>query len=165
MKLYVTRHGPAEDQAPSGVDADRALTPAGRGRVIGVARARVGAGELPLLIVTSPLVRAVQTAEIMALETRLGERDGRVVVMRDVAPGGSQVRLAHRLAAEQRKRVMFVGHEPDLSALVSALLGGFERPFEKAMVVAVHVPPGAGACGLRFVLDPRSMSLESPAGA
>src|SRR5579871_1808490 len=125
MRLYVMRHGPAEETAPSGVDADRALTPVGRDRVRSVAKELAVAGEEPLHIVTSPLVRAVQTAEIVAITTKLGDRGGSVEVHREVAPGGDSVKLAYRLAVEGAERVMLVGHEPDLSALLATLLGDF----------------------------------------
>ena len=56
-----------------------------------------------------------------------------------MAPGGEAVRArARSLARDGRKRVMLVGHEPDLSALAAALLGDFGEPFEKAMVVGVQ---------------------------
>jgi phosphohistidine phosphatase len=159
MKLYVMRHGSAEDQAESGADGDRALTPSGRKRVWDVARALVELGEDPMLLVTSPLVRAVQTAEIVALGTKIGDRGGSVEVRRDMSPGAHATHLAHRLAAEGRKRVMVVGHEPDLSALVAALVGGFDQPFDKAMVVGVHLTADSPQGRLRFVLDPKSLKL------
>ncbi len=158
------RHGPAEDSAPSGVDGDRALTPSGRERVRAVAKVLVAEKEEPLRIVTSPLVRAVQTAEIVAIATKIGDRRGTVEVRREVAPGGDAAGLVYRLAAEGAKRVMLVGHEPDLSSLAGGLLGGFGRPFEKAMVVGIH-PIGAGARPkLRFVLDPKLLTLQAEPG-
>lgn len=153
------RHGPAEEQAESGIDADRGLTTTGRERVRAVAQALSQLGEEPLLVVASPLVRAVQTAEVVALVTNLGAREGVVQVRRQVAPGGDGVGLAHQLVAEGCKRVMFVGHEPDLSALVALLLGSFDRSFDKAMVVGLHLPPAAGRARLRFVLEPKTLRL------
>jgi phosphohistidine phosphatase len=161
MKLYVMRHGPAEDHVESGVDADRPLSTTGRQRVRAVAELLVQEQEDPLAVVTSPLVRAVQTAEIVALVTRLADKGGTVDVRRDIAPGGDGVRLVHRLLAEGSKRVMVVGHEPDLSSVVSRLLGSFERPFEKAMVVGLHMAPGGARPSLRFVLDPKALRLDS----
>jgi len=163
MKLYVVRHGAAEDHAESGIDADRALTAVGRSRVRGVAKTLLEADEAPLQVFTSPLVRAVQTAEVMALVTRLGEGGGTVEVRRDVAPGGDAVQLARRMAAEGRKRVMLVGHEPDLSAVVSALTGSFDRGFEKSMVVGLHLPAAGGLARVRFVLDPKSLRFDPDA--
>lgn len=160
MKLYVMRHGSAEDHTQSGFDGDRALTAAGRERVRHVGKALVDAGEQPLTILTSPLVRAVQTAEIVAFVTKLGEHGGTVAVRREIAPGGDAAGLARALLAEGAKRVMLVGHEPDLSALVSELLGSFDRPFDKAMVVGVHLPAGGGRVRLRFVLEPKALRLD-----
>ncbi|MEI7894874.1 MAG: histidine phosphatase family protein, partial [Myxococcales bacterium] len=65
MKLYVMRHGPAEDTAPSGRDGDRTLTVSGRSRTDGVVSALIEKGEAPHAVLTSPLVRTVQTAEIV----------------------------------------------------------------------------------------------------
>src|ERR1700733_12840715 len=111
MRLYVMRHGPAEDHAESGLDGDRPLSASGRGRVCEVAKTLVRDHEEPLSIVTSPLVRAVQTAEIVALLTGLGERHGTVEVRREMASDGRAARLVDRLVAEGAKRVMLVGHE------------------------------------------------------
>jgi phosphohistidine phosphatase len=166
MKLYVMRHGPAEESAQSGVDGDRSLTASGRERVRNVAKALVDAQEAPLNVVTSPLVRAVQTAEIVAIVTTVGDRDGTVWARCDMAPGGTGVQLARRLASEGRRRVMLVGHEPDLSGLISILLGvPFERPFEKAMVVGLHISPDDGPGRLRFVLEPKTLRIARAPGA
>ena len=154
------RHGPAEEAAESGFDEDRALTPSGRERVRNVAKALLDADEDPACIFTSPLVRAAQTAEIVAIMTHLGEKAGTVEARREIAPGGSGVGLVRRLTSERRRRAMLVGHEPDLSGLVSSLLGkGLEQPFEKAMVVCIRVPTEGGPGRLRFVLDPKTLRL------
>jgi phosphohistidine phosphatase len=158
MKLYMMRHGPAEEDAASGHDADRALTTAGRERVIHVAKALIAAGEGPREVLTSPLVRAVQTAEIVAIVTHAAN----LRVRREVAPGGDGARLAHFLASGGQKRVMLVGHEPDLSELLSALVGvPLARPFDKAMVTGLHLSRDSGEARLRFVLDPRTLRLET----
>ena len=154
------RHGPAEDHAESGLDADRPLSASGRERVRAVARCLVDSVEAPWSIITSPLVRAVQTAEIVALVTDLGARNGTVEVRRGIAPGGDAIRLVHQLAADHRKRAMVVGHEPDLSALVDSLLGGFGQSFDKAMVVGLHVPAEGKHPRLRFILEPKTLRLD-----
>ena len=158
-KLYVMRHGPAEDQAASGRDGDRALTSSGRRRVREVAQALLDAGEAPLQLASSQLVRAVQTAEIIATVTGFAGHEGAFDVRRELAPGGDAVSLARRLVAEGRKRVCVVGHEPDLSALVSALVGRFDRSLEKAMVVGLQVS-AHGLATVRFVLDPKTRRFD-----
>jgi phosphohistidine phosphatase len=161
VRLYIMRHGPAEDHAPSGRDFDRALTPSGRERVRDVAKALHDEDEAPLLILSSPLVRALQTAEIVAAVTKLTDRAGQLEVRRELAPGGDERALAREVVQGDGKRVMLVGHEPDLSAL-AAHLGG--RPFstglEKGMVVglATHKDdPTAVPMRLRFVLAPKTL--------
>jgi phosphohistidine phosphatase SixA len=89
-----------------------------------------------------------------------------------MSPSGDAKDLVRALAAEGRRRVMVVGHEPDLSELVGALLGdgSFRRSFDKAMVVGLHVahvsepPQGSGVRAsrtrLRFILDPKALRLD-----
>lgn len=162
MKLYVTRHGPAEDGALSGIDADRALSDAGRKRVRSVAKALSELDEAPLHIISSPLVRAVQTAEIIAIVTRVDERGGAVDVRRELSPGGDWGAFVRSLPSDGRKRVMLVGHEPDLSDVAASLLGSFNRGFDKAMVVGVQLGNGPRA-RLRFILDPKTLRLDPDA--
>jgi phosphohistidine phosphatase len=163
MKLYLMRHGPADDRADSGLDGDRALTPKGRDRVRGVAKRLLDLEEAPAHIITSPLARAVQTAEIVAIVSKLSTRDGTVQVRRELSPGAiaDAVLFARRTAHDGAKRVLLVGHEPDLTGVAAALLHGFHRTFDKAMVVGLHLPADGGEASLRFVLDPRTLTLES----
>jgi phosphohistidine phosphatase len=159
VKLYVMRHGPAEDQSASGADEERALTPPGRERVRSVAKTLAAIEEAPLWIVSSPLVRALQTAEIVAAATKLTDRAGNVEARRELAPGGDAQGLIQELLAAERKRCMVVGHEPDLSGLVAALVGEpLLVAMDKAMVVGLAVKPGSAA--LRFVLDPKVLALS-----
>jgi phosphohistidine phosphatase len=164
LKVYVMRHGPAEDRADSGMDSDRALTASGRERVRGVAKLLLELDEEPLTIITSPLVRAVQTAEVVAVVTKLSDRAGRVEVRRELSPaGGTSGTLAMiaSLASAGSRRVMLVGHEPDVSELTSALIArGGPQAFDKAMVVGVSVEPNGDSARLRFVLDPKALKLE-----
>ena len=163
MKLYLMRHGPAEAQAASGLDGDRGLTASGRERVRAVAKSLVESGEAPIHFVTSPLVRAVQTAEIVALVARSDGDANTVEVRRELSPDGNAHAWIPMLSAQGRKRVMLVGHEPDMSSLTSALLGHpFGQGFDKAMVVGLHLPSDAANAQLRFVLDPHVLKVRLP---
>lgn len=158
MKLYVMRHGPAEDFAERGRDFDRALTESGRERVRSVARALAAAGESPKVLLSSPLVRAKQTAELV-LPTAT---DAKTVEIEDaLRPGGAAAALARQLLRDGRRRVMVVGHEPDLSALVTELTGAaFGRDMLKAMVVGLRLTDGIPYAEMRFVLDPKSLEIS-----
>src|SRR5712671_2334015 len=110
MELYLLRHGIAEDHAPSGRDADRRLTEEGRDKLRRVLERAHGAGVRPALIVSSPLKRAVETAEIAARE--LGY-EGKIVRVDALSPDASP----SEVWAEIRKRpdepaILLAGHEP-----------------------------------------------------
>jgi phosphohistidine phosphatase len=158
MKLYVMRHGPAEDFAASGRDGDRALTTSGRERVRAVAKVLASKDEAPRVIVSSPLVRALQTAEIVAAELGIDN----VETAHELAPGGDAAVLARALLRDDRKRPMVVGHEPDLSTLVATLLDApFDHEMLKAMVVGLQLRTEEKT-KLRFLLDPKTLHLEQP---
>ncbi len=165
------RHGPAEDHAESGRDYDRALTASGRARCRDVAQALMDDGEAPSFIVTSPLVRTVQTAEIVAATTELAKRGGVVETNHDLAPGGNALRVVAELTkrrddkGNELGRVLVCGHEPDLSSLVGILTGdSMPAGMMKAMVVGVRVPREqngqAGSATRRFTLDPKTLRFD-----
>ena len=157
VKVYVMRHGPAEDVAPSGRDFDRALTAAGRDRVRRVADELVKRQEAPKLIFTSPLARALQTAEIVAALT---PPEQPVSIRREIAPGGDMVELLREQLAAGARRVMLVGHEPDVSTLVAALVAGWHSSFEKAMVVGLRMRSDQPT-EIRFSFDPKTLAWKS----
>lgn len=97
-------------------DNARALTPAGTRRMARAARGLRSAA--PTLILTSPLVRAYQTARIVARTVARA----RLRVWPALAPGAGAA-LPYRLARVRGpRRLVLVGHEPDLSRLARALL-------------------------------------------
>lgn len=125
MKLLLLRHGPAVEFGTPGYerDSERPLTPEGRRKTRAVARALATLEVSPEVILTSPLVRAHQTAEIVATALRIKKR---MLICEHLASGGDAKRL---IAAINRRHanaelVMLVGHEPDLSSLASLLLTG-----------------------------------------
>jgi len=153
------RHGPAEDHAPTGRDEDRALTSKGRDRVRSVARWLVEAGELPGRILTSRLVRAAQTGEIVSTTAAGTGKGPGMEVAGELAPGGHGLALVRRLHAAADHAPMLVGHEPDLSSLVERLLGeSMPVPMDKGMVVALELGKGDSA-KLRFILEPRGVVI------
>lgn len=121
MRLYVLRHGLAGDHATwPGDDAERPLTEEGRAKTLtaaqGLARLGISLGG----IASSPFVRAVETARITATALHLS-----VDIWPELAPGTNLAALAPRLApCAESPGWMIVGHEPDLSALIGALIAG-----------------------------------------
>jgi phosphohistidine phosphatase len=137
MELYFLRHGKAQELGDAGVTDDfgRALTEKGIAEMEAEAKAmdRIG---IPLdVILTSPLVRAKETAAIVA--RRLGLKD-QLFETELLTPGCSVSRL-QKLIAEYPKAetVMLVGHEPDLSTIVGELIGGARIEMKKGGFAAV----------------------------
>ncbi|MGH7283619.1 MAG: phosphohistidine phosphatase SixA [Polyangiaceae bacterium] len=153
MKIYIMRHGPAENDAPSGQDADRQLTTAGRDRVRHVVRELIRRGKSPHIVLSSPLVRARQTAEIVVEEA--GLPSSALELKNELAMTGSARALVRDVVAAKRKRAVLVGHEPELSALVFELTG-ISIIMQKAMVVAVACKDD-GTFRLKFVIDPKEL--------
>jgi len=122
-EFYILRHGIAVERGVPGIaeDAKRPLTPEGKQKMRQIAEGLNRLGLELDWIVTSPLVRAVETAEIVA------ESLGHSVPMdfaEALRPGGSPEALITFLAKHpNRKRVMVVGHEPDLGEMAARLLG------------------------------------------
>lgn len=155
LRLLVMRHGPAEDQSSTGRDFDRRLSEIGRQRVRRVAAELSAHGESPACIVSSPLVRARETAEIVRAVLGIGatiEEDD------DLVPGGPALRVVRELQERGVKSALLVSHEPTTSHLAAQLLSGFSRSFETAMVLGVEVsPPKAKRC---FLLEPSTMTWK-----
>lgn len=119
MRLYFLRHGIAEDNPDGHLrDFDRKLTPKGMTQLQDAARVMKRLGLRPH-IYTSPLVRARQTAEIVA--EALGVD---IDVQEAVAPQFDAAAAAMLIAdLPEDTEVMFVGHEPSFSRTVEALTG------------------------------------------
>ncbi len=160
MMLYLMRHGPAVEPDTPGFrnDADRALTHKGRRQVRKVARAIVEL-ELDLdLILSSPYVRARQTAEIVAATLKLKKQ---LKYSNALAVGGDAALLLRQLERMKPmpKALQLVGHEPYLSQLMSVLLTGDARmnvDFKKSGLCALEIDKlRLGSCAtLGWMLTP-----------
>lgn len=143
MKLYLIRHAEAEPHPPegSGEDADRRLTPRGieQARRLGTELPRRGV-ELDLVL-SSPFVRARQTAMGMLAAWPSPAPPLRVT---DVLTMWCKKRCVAQAVAEAAvPSIALVGHEPDLTALAGWVIG-FSRTqlaFEKAGVACFNTTP------------------------
>lgn len=149
-RLYLFRHGLAVPPGTQGIaDDDRPLTSKGERRVRQVARSLKRLGLKPEVIVSSPLPRARKTAEIAAgvldLAYRLEEAD----VLR---PSSMPEDIRDWLAGRAESRLMLVGHNPNLSELLTLLTTGVSTPplveIRKAGVAALRDDPTG-----RYVVD------------
>ncbi len=163
MDLYVLRHGVAEDRSSAGYsdDGERPLTERGTRRMVRQVRGLRSLGVSIDVVVTSPLVRAVQTAEIVHEGLRMTNR---LVTSNALAPGGSRSQLIKQLAMgySSTDDVMVVGHEPSLSSLISVLTTGDPEPvvrLRKGALCKLRLPaPRYGRCGwIEWAMTPRQM--------
>jgi phosphohistidine phosphatase len=120
QRIYLVRHGIAGDPDEwNGPDDSRPLNAKGRRRFRDTARAFAKIGDRVELLCASPLVRAVQTAEILAGALELDE----VTVLEELRPDIPVQQLLDRVAALPAKRIALVGHDPQLSGIAGALAG------------------------------------------
>jgi len=141
MILYVMRHAEAVDECETLTDEWRYLTEKGRSVTEKMSATIAGIGPKTRLTVTSPLTRAVQTAEIMA---RKACRKNIVVSSGLLLPGSDIGELVSYLKrCEEAKRVMVVGHQPQLGMLIATLFGREELTIElkKGGCVALELDP------------------------
>ncbi len=152
MMLYILRHGVAEDAPPGVDDGERRLTPRGREKLRGVA-AGIRAMRLQLdLMLTSPMARAAETAEIVA--AAYGNRPAPQIVAA-LAQGVAPIESISALKSfENHDHVMIVGHEPGLSAVAAILLAGAPRglslDLKKGGLVGLRLPDGFERAGAQL---------------
>ena len=139
MKVFLVRHADAVDRTGSMPDAVRHLTARGRLSSREAAARLKNEGIGPSRILTSPLVRAVQTADILAEHLVFA---GEVIPAPQLSPGFDADALNELLDAFPGDReVALVGHEPDLGRILSQLLSLPSRyAMPKAAVAALVLP-------------------------
>ena len=155
------RHAIAVERGTAGYDDDakRPLTAKGKERMKAAAAGlhRVFA---PEVVVTSPLLRARETADILLAE--FGLHKARIS---EALATGDNVQLLEDLADVDVERVAIVGHEPHMSATFSWLLCGDEQTmtttFRKgaAALVSSVAAPRPGGCTLEWLMQPGALRL------
>ena len=158
MKLWLARHGEASDPDRATSDHGRELTDLGRRQVGQLARWLLEREEAPELILHSPLVRARQTAETIAGEISAGEISAGAIVMEErlLSPGVQTASLLRRLSDSGAKRIVCVGHQPDMSRCLAEMVGGGRHLYSPGTIAGVEFGSvvAAGAGGLRWLADP-----------
>jgi 8-oxo-dGTP diphosphatase len=152
--LYFLRHGDAGRYTGAEDDAARELTAAGVDALQAGAPLWRSLNLRPDVVLASPLARARHTAELFV--AGMGLTDPPVIDDR-LSPGAGWGDLARAMTAHpEARRVMFVGHEPDLSGAVSLLTGAASVRLRTGGIACVEFPgvPEPGAGELAWLLDP-----------
>jgi phosphohistidine phosphatase len=164
MELFIIRHAWAAERSDAAYPDDdlRPLTDKGRERFARMIAALVPRGLSPQLIITSPILRCVQTAEILA--AGVGGK-AKVFQRNELRPGGDPKHLLawteeHAAGLEQ---VAWVGHAPDVGCLIAALIGldnGW-LDFKKGAIAAVGFPesPELGGGELRWLVTAKILGV------
>jgi phosphohistidine phosphatase len=157
MRLYFMRHGPAEARTDwAGDDHERPLSDDGRKVLRRSIPALAALGLGVDVIVTSPLARARETAEIIAAGLKM---DDRVVEDARLAPGFGPDE-ARAIATEHGRdvTVMLVGHEPDFSRTLGALTGGSSFVVKKGGLARVDsLDVSLAGAELVWLLPPKAL--------
>jgi phosphohistidine phosphatase len=156
------RHGLAEEPTPNGEDGARRLTPQGVDKISKAAIGLRSAGFVVEMILTSPITRARETAELVAREfERLKPR-----VVPELTTGASPAGALDALARTQLpETVMAIGHEPTLSRLASLMLSGSSESIDLKLkpggVIALEFGDriDKGAAKLRWMMTQRQLRL------
>ena len=158
-ELYLIRHGVAAERGEAWPDdTKRPLTDDGAARLRKSARGLARLGVSLDVVLTSPLVRTRQTAEIIsaAFEPRPP-----IVAVESLTPDGSyQGVLADLEKQSRRSRIALVGHEPSLGEIAARLAGSRHAfPFKKGAICRVDVDmlPPASPGSLRWFITPRML--------
>ena len=162
--VVIIRHAIAEERVHGLDDGMRALTEKGHHRMRQVSRGLTGLIEEISLIATSPLVRAVETAEILAEHFA----HPLMVKTNKLSPGASLHRFTDWLAEQQSPgTIACIGHEPDLGMLAGLLLcnrDGGPLSFKKSGACCIDfqgsVHPGTGT--LRWHIPPKVLRQLEP---
>lgn len=120
MQLIILRHGKAEAKGHK-KDFDRELVERGFEQARKAGKLLKATGHLPDIVLTSPLVRARQTAEAFCESAGI---DGPIVQDWIASGMHPETALSELKAFAEHRRVMIVGHEPDLGDLIGWICGG-----------------------------------------
>lgn len=139
MHVYLLRHGLAEEERSGVNDAERALTVDGRRKLRHVLASVAEAGAKPTLILSSPLKRAMQSAEIAG--AALGY-SGEVLQTKVLLPGSSPEQVWNEIRLHRSEQgILLVGHNPLFDSLGPYLLGtpALHMDFKKGAMLRVDI--------------------------
>jgi phosphohistidine phosphatase len=152
MELIILRHGTAEDFNADG-DGARNLIEKGRHQARDAGELLKASGLLPEIVLTSPLVRARQTAEEFCHAAGI---PGPVTLPWLASGMNRETALDELVAFREFSRVAIVGHEPDLSELIQYVLGahGYAIEMKKGSIACIRISPPAKSGTLIYLAPP-----------
>jgi len=164
MNLYIIRHAWAAERDDSRWPNDdlRPLTPDGKERFAQVVRQLVHRGVTPGIIATSPLTRCVETAGLVAADL---SDEPKIVALDELRPGSDLQGLLRWTIrqAGQHEEIAWVGHAPDVSRLVAAMIGEGDSliRFTKGAVATIRFdgPPALGSGELQWLVTAKLLGV------
>ena len=156
MELYLLRHGIAQDQRAGEPDSSRPLTSEGQKKLAAVLRRAYESGAAPSLILSSPYLRAVQTARAAA---EILHYEGEVIQTKCLTPDGIPQQVWNEIREHRSEPAILVAsHEPLLSQLVAFVLGSLTMRVEMKKATMVRIDVDASRSQphgiLRWMLTP-----------
>jgi phosphohistidine phosphatase len=159
MILYIVRHGIAVDRndPKSPPEAERPLTAAGVQKTRAAALGLRALDVKPDAVISSPYVRAAQTAEIFA--EALGFPPEKIRVSDTLKPAASPAETLKEIARLKARETMCFGHAPHLDLMIAQLAGarGVFTELKKAGVACFEHTTGHGRWELRWILTPKML--------
>jgi phosphohistidine phosphatase len=158
MDLILLRHGKAEDNHPDG-DFARRLVSKGREQAVRAARLLKKAGQLPAIVLTSPYVRARETAELFCEAAGMPGPVSQSWLGCGMSPDAA---LAELSGFNEFDRILIVGHEPDFSTLAATLVGASAGAIQvkKGALVGIRILLPSKRGTLRFLVPPKLAEEE-----
>ena len=153
MELVLLRHGKAEDAHPQG-DAARALVEKGRDQARRAGCLLKAVGLVPEIVLTSPLLRAQQTADEFCQSAKI---PGPVIQAWLACGCFPETILAELAAFQEFKRVAIVGHEPDFSRFIQWSMGAYGAAIDmkKGALACLRISPPGRFGTLLYLIPPK----------
>jgi phosphohistidine phosphatase len=159
LKVFLVRHADADAEIPEGLGDDaRALTTKARASIANHFKSLADRIEAPSLVLTSPLVRAVQTAQILSIAL---DYDGPLRAHRSLLPDMPVGAIDSVLNEPGLTTLVLVGHNPSMTAMAAHVLGmqNFPKPVTPGTVIALERTDAAAK--LLFYAPPGQTVLET----
>jgi phosphohistidine phosphatase len=164
LRIFLVRHGDADAEIPEGLgDEARALTAKARQNTLAHFSSVAERIDRLDLILTSPLVRAVQTSQLLCIALK---HEGPLRAHRSLLPDMPVGALDKVLTDHAGENLVLVGHQPSMGAMAAHLLGmqTFPKQVNPGTVIGLELPdgePAGTAARLLFFAAPGQTVLEA----